>query len=105
MGSEASITRRDGEIEFSVRTRGLTPGHAYTLWVMAFNDPGACTSEGSPPGFRCGRNDMGNPAAGFTLMFGGAGEFVTRDSAEFKGKRKKGDITGVELGTPGLTDP
>jgi hypothetical protein len=63
-GSQATV-RRDGDaIEWELKTSGVTPGNAYTVWVMAFNDPSACKGTAAPPGFRCGPEDMGTPTPG-----------------------------------------
>lgn len=104
-GSEATVSQSEDGIEYSVMTSGLTPGNAYTLWVMAFNNPATCSDPNAPPGFRCGGADMENADAGFALMWGGAGAFAEGESATFEGRRAKGDMSGVELDTPGLTNP
>jgi hypothetical protein len=36
----------------TVEAEGLTPGHAYTLWFVVFNNPAGCT----PP--ECGEDDI-----------------------------------------------
>jgi hypothetical protein len=103
-GSQATV-RRDGDaVEIELKTSELTAGNAYTVWVMAFNDPSACRSTTAPPGFRCGAEDMGNADVGFGLMFGGAGGFADGETMEFRGRRVAGDPSGVELGTAGLRD-
>jgi hypothetical protein len=102
--SEASIRRTGDVVEVDVHAAGLTPGNAYTLWLMAFNNPAACAGTDAPPGFRCGPSDMGNPEAGFGLAFGGSGGFAEGSTMEFHGRRMVGDSTGSELGTADLAD-
>ena len=101
-GSEATISSTKEGVEFSVKTSKLTPGNAYTVWIMAFNNPDACGGTNAPPGHRCGPDDMGNPDAGFSLMFG-EGKLADGDTETFQGKRTTGDSSGVEVGT-GLGD-
>lgn len=101
-GSEATLSKSKEGIEFSVRTSRLTPGNAYTVWIMAFNDPDACGGANAPPGHMCGPEDMGNPDAGFSLMFG-AGKLVEGETETFTGGRMTGDKSGVEVGD-GLAD-
>ncbi|HEY8868198.1 MAG TPA: hypothetical protein VIM30_02265 [Candidatus Limnocylindrales bacterium] len=103
-GSQATVRRSGDTVDFEIRTSGLTPGNAYTVWLMAFNNPNACKGDGAPNAFRCGPGDMGNPEAGFTLMFGGTGGVADSDTMEFRGQHAQGDGAGVELGTPGLLD-
>jgi hypothetical protein len=101
-GSEATLSKSKDGLKFSVTTSRLTPGNAYTVWIMAFNNPEACGGNNAPPGHRCGPDDMGNPEAGFSLMFG-AGKLVDGESETFEGSRTQGDRSGVEVGD-GLTD-
>jgi hypothetical protein len=103
-GSHATVRRTGDAVEFEIGTSGLTPGNAYTVWVMAFNNPTVCGGDGAPEGFRCGPGDMSNPDAGFALMFGGAGAFADSDAVDFRGRHATGENAGVELGTPGLLD-
>jgi hypothetical protein len=45
-GGNARLLRTAGGVFFDFETRGLTPGHAYTLLLAAINNPDAC--EASP---------------------------------------------------------
>lgn len=45
-GATATLVRNDHGIRYQMRTRDLTPGHVYTLWLVVVNDPGECA--GSP---------------------------------------------------------
>ncbi|MGQ0848161.1 MAG: hypothetical protein ACT4OP_03440, partial [Actinomycetota bacterium] len=41
-GASANLVRNNNGIHFQVQTEGLTPGNAYTLWLVVVNNPGAC---------------------------------------------------------------
>jgi hypothetical protein len=49
-GAFSQIDRGEGTVASKVRTR-VTPGHAYTLWYVIFNNPEACEGE-------CGEDDI-----------------------------------------------
>src|SRR5262245_29176206 len=42
--STATIVRRDDGLSLRFSTSGLRPGHAYTLWFVAINNPDACAA-------------------------------------------------------------
>ena len=42
--ARASLVRRADGVSFSVHAEQLRPGHAYTLWFVAINNPSACDS-------------------------------------------------------------
>ena len=104
-GSRATLSKTEEGIEYSITTSGLVPGNGYTVWVMAFNGPSACAGADAPEGFRCGGSDMGNPDAGFSLIYGGDGKFAQSETETFRGRVAKGDTGGVELDTGPLTAP
>jgi hypothetical protein len=104
-GSEATVSRDDDGISYRITTSGLTPGNAYTVWVMAFNNPSACAGADAPEGYRCGGSDMGTADAGFSLSYGGDGKFAESETVTFEGRVAKGDTGGVELDTGPITDP
>lgn len=43
-GATATLVRNDDGIRYQLRTRDLTPGNAYTLWLVVVNEPGECAS-------------------------------------------------------------
>lgn len=43
-GAHARLVRNESGISYSISPRELTPGHAYTLWLVVINNPDACTS-------------------------------------------------------------
>ncbi len=46
----ATLHRNNNGVTVNVKTSGLTPGYAYTLWIIPFNEPvGVCASTGCTP--------------------------------------------------------
>lgn len=43
-GATASLVRLPDGVSFSIRTSGLRPGHAYTVWFVVINNPSACAA-------------------------------------------------------------
>lgn len=41
-GAQAQLVRNDNSMSYSISTRELTPGNAYTLWLVVINNPAAC---------------------------------------------------------------
>lgn len=74
----------------SVHTTGLEPGHAYTMWVVYFNDQRQC--EGG-----CGDDDFGNTGAG--VVFGNGHVAGGSGKATFSARLHTGDGSDV-LGPP-----
>ncbi len=71
-GAISQLLRRDGEVQLQFNTNGLEPGGAYTLWIVAFNNPGACSGGGVGV---CTGADLGNAAADVSA-FWGAGKVI-----------------------------
>ncbi|HEU4750479.1 MAG TPA: hypothetical protein VFT54_05420 [Acidimicrobiia bacterium] len=44
-GASAELARYEEGISFQIRAEGLTPGNAYTLWLVVINNPEACSSD------------------------------------------------------------
>lgn len=42
--ASAELVRYESGLSFQMRTEELTPGNAYTLWIIVINDPQACES-------------------------------------------------------------
>ena len=51
VGAFSQVDRGEGSVASKVRTQA-TPGHAYTLWYVIFNNPAACN------GGECGEDDI-----------------------------------------------
>ena len=56
-GSKAKIVRSDDGFRYRYRARNLNPGHAYSLWVVVFNDPASCEGPCGGDDARGGRGD------------------------------------------------
>jgi hypothetical protein len=103
-GASASLVRTPNGVNFRFVTNSLEAGHAYTLWVVIFNEPASCgTAPCTPP-------DLFNAAAkpdmlyGTGLVVGGSGK------ATFTGRTEVGDASGsvqapAGLLSNGLIDP
>lgn len=91
VGSQATATlvRRGGGVSFTLRTVGLRPSHAYTVWFVVVNNPGACST--SP----CSAPDIfQNPATEAQVTYA-AGHVSGRSGrAGFAGSFATGAIDG-----------
>jgi len=97
-GGNSFLTRTDGMVLAVVEAEELTPGDAYTLWWVVFNNPDACSDPG------CGEDDI---FAGDDLNIEGiqeaqigignaTGNVAKADgTAEFGGRLKKNDTSGA----------
>ena len=115
----AELTRMDHGVYMNVRTNGLVPGHAVTMWYVVFNKPELC-SDGE-----CGENDVFNLNADGSFIFNDDGSppingaaweaasisllradgLIVGDSgvADFRGHLPVGDVSEAVAG-PGLLD-
>ena len=86
--ASAALVRNATGISFRLSTTGLTPGNAYTLWLVVVTNPDACAN--SP----CTAPDLFNPATQTQVAFaaghvaGGAGR------GTFAGSVKEGTLSG-----------
>jgi hypothetical protein len=88
---------RDGDrIEVQGRTRQLTPGYAYTIWAIVYNDPFACNG-------LCDGDDSG--VAGRSVFWSGIG-FIANNKgrARFETELIEGYLPGEIRTGEGLTD-
>jgi len=78
----STLQRGYFSVNLSLHTSGLTPGHAYSLWWVIFQNPGACV-EG------CGDDDINNAAwtgvnpAGVSVHYGGTLTAAESGRADF----------------------
>jgi hypothetical protein len=89
-------------------TTGLEPGYAYTLWVVVFNNPSACTAP--TPFSLCSDPDVGNAAAMPDVLYGAGHVVAGSGTVTLAGHRRVGDESGsisAPIGLPafGLVDP
>jgi hypothetical protein len=104
----SEVVRGPNGISFRLATTGLEPGYAYTVWVVVFNNPSACTAP--TPFSLCSDPDVGNPAAMPDVLYGTGHVVGGPGTVTFAGHRRAGDGTGsitAPVGLPafGLTDP
>jgi hypothetical protein len=105
-GASASIVRTMNGVNLRVETHSLMPGHAYTLWVVIFNEPGQCLTAPAT----CTPNDLFNPAAKPDMLYGAGVIASGSGSATLAGRTRVGDVSGsvqapVGLLSNGLVDP
>ncbi len=65
------LHRTNHSMSATIRTRGLSGGHAYTVWWVIFDDPDRCVDG-------CGPDDLSNPAVNATVMWA-AGSVADQD--------------------------
>lgn len=98
-GATASLVRRADGVSFSIRTAGLRPGHAYTIWFVVINNPAACVS--SP----CSGPDiLLNPATDSQVTYAAGHISGGSGRGGFAGAFAAGPIDGW-LANGGLWDP
>lgn len=95
----SSLVRTDMGLSAELRTSELPPGTAMTLWIIVFNNPGACAS--SP----CMAADLFNPAVQGDFLYAGGNVVGGGGRSAFGGHVAVGDNSGsghLEIGAPGL---
>lgn len=103
------LVRTPNGVNYKLSTSGLQPGHAYTLWIVAFNNTDGC--EFGSPGFSlCGPDDVVNDAARPDMMYAGGHVAGGSGLATFAGRLNVDDLSGSinePVGVPayGLEDP
>jgi len=108
MAGSSTVVRGPSGVSFRLATTGLEPGYAYTLWVVVFNNPSACTAP--TPFSRCSDPDVGNPAAMPDVLYGIGHVVGGSGTVTLAGHRRVGDGSGsisAPIGLPafGLVDP
>ena len=99
-GSSSVLTRSMDGVSTTFLTTA-TPGDAYTIWWVVFNDPEHCT------GGVCDDDDVlpppGNVQAGVSVLYASGRVADMMGKAEFGARLKVGDTSGAVFG-PGLMD-
>lgn len=95
-GASAWIARSQGGVNVRLQTHGLTPGHAYSLWIVPFNNPENCIVANA-----CVLADaLANDPAVAVDLISGTGQVVGGSGkATFAARVKVGDlgIRGIGL--------
>ncbi|MGB1662672.1 MAG: hypothetical protein ACPHP7_09055 [Planctomycetota bacterium] len=94
--SRMRVEREDDRIEVNGKTRQLTPGYAYTIWAIVYNDPFACNGP-------CDGDDSG--VYGRSVFWSGIG-FIANNKgrASFETELIEGYLPGEVRTGSGLTD-
>ena len=92
-GASSTLRRTPNGISWTLKTNELQAGHAYSLWVVAFNNPDACENG-------CGLDDLFRPDVQTTLAYGGGHVVGPSGSATFSGHLQEGDTSGFPLDSP-----
>jgi hypothetical protein len=108
-GASSQLVRSRNGVNYRVSTTGLEPGHAYTLWIVTFNDTEGC-EHGEPGGPVCGLDDIVNHDARPDMMYAAGNVVGASGRTTFAGRRHVGDLSGsangpVDLPAFGLEDP
>lgn len=101
-GAMSQLLRGDGEVQLHFNTKGLEPGGAYTVWIVAFNNPEACSGGGVGV---CTGADLPNTAAG-PSAFWGAGKVIDNEdgAGNFRLTVEEGAFPGQVLFGDGMLD-
>jgi hypothetical protein len=107
VAGSSTVVRGLNGVSFRMATTGLEPGYAYTLWVVVFNNPSACTAP--TPFSLCSDPDVGNAAAMPDVLYGTGHVVGGSGMVTFAGHRSVGDGSGsisAPIGLPafGLVD-
>jgi len=105
------LQRGEDLVRFRITTGDLMPGHAYTLWMIIFNNPAGCVTNDEPGQEQlCNDFDLFNPDAQPDMVHADGKIVGASGEATFVGHRRVGTQAGsanAPLGLPsnGLTDP
>lgn len=101
-GASSTLVRTQNGVSMQLNTSGLEPGATYTVWMVVFNNPAAC-SDGV-----CGEDDVlpppGNEEAEVSVARVSGRVISPSGAAHFGGRLNVGAMSEVLFG-PGLTDP
>ncbi len=88
-GASASLVRNPTGISFQISTNSLTPGNAYTLWLVVVDNPGACDSR------PCTAPDIiGDPATDAQVRYAAGHIAGASGQGTFAGAVREGALTG-----------
>src|SRR5687767_12332955 len=86
--ASAKLVRNANGISFRLSTTGLTPGNAYTLWLVVITKPEFCTA--TP----CTAPNIFNPATESQVRFAAGHVAGGSGKGTFAGSVKEGTLTG-----------
>ena len=104
----SQLVRTPNGVNYRFRATGLEPGHAYTLWIVAFNETAGCQEPTEMS--LCGPSDVVNDAARPDMMYAAGRIASGTGTANFAGHLGFGANSGsinAPVGLPayGLLDP
>jgi len=100
--AQSRLARHEHKVKAKVKTRELSPGNAYTVWLVIFNTPEGCQT--SP----CGEADIGyGPATSSVIWSGASGVARPNGKLKTKGVLRVGNPAGYQqlLADLGAPDP
>lgn len=97
-GAQAKLTTNESGATVRFQTSGLTPGNAYTVWWIIFNNPAACAAPG------CSDADFGNAAALPELTYATGHVIGDSGKGNFGAHLQAGEVPGGWFGY-GFTNP
>jgi hypothetical protein len=85
----STLHRTKNGITYNYSTNALRPGHAYTLWVVVWNNPGNCDMPNA-----CVGEDFANAASvGVDLLYGGGHVVGNNGKGNFSGHLNVDDVS------------
>lgn len=87
-GANAQIVRTDNGISYRLSTSNLTPGNAYTLWVVVINDASICAAD------PCTAGEIFNAASRSQVRFGAGHVAGSSGRGTFSGRVSVGPLSG-----------
>ncbi len=94
---KATLRRKNNRVILNLRTSGLEPNAAYTVWYVVFNNPEYCTGT-------CGSDDLSNPDVAASLLWGAGQISDYKGRARFGTELYVGGAPGEIVSGPGLLD-
>ena len=95
----ASLTRTESGIQATFAANDATPGFAYTMWWVIWNNPDKCSQQ-----YGCVDADFGNPEVGVQIIYGGGNVSGGSGKISISGHLKEGDVDGNVNDLFGLAD-
>ncbi len=88
-GAYARLVRDDNGVSYLFRSRNMTPGNAYTLWVVVVDNPSACDPAGCTP-----TDILLNPATESQVLYGTGVVAGPTGESNLTGSLSEGPLAG-----------
>jgi hypothetical protein len=99
-GAWAQLVRNDSGATFTFHARDLMPGHVYTIWFVAVNNPAACATTPCTPADAI----LNSEAVESDVIYGAGHVAGQSGNGTFGGHLSAGDWSGSWFGN-GFTNP